>query len=142
MKQSPSDDLAVLNPPVITEIIGGRHVTCREYGFIEELEMRSISQPFIDDLMEVMRNTEVSQRDIDLLIAKHLGAVQQMVARSADIDLGFIQSLSPKDGRLLLSMWWGANGPFFITCATDYLLSELVAQKIRGAAGGLTSGQP
>lgn len=140
---APTDDLAVMHPPVIKDTLGGREVTCREYGFIEELELRSISQPFIDDLMDVMSRTEVSQRDIDLLVAKHLGAVQQMVAKSADVDLVFIESLSPKDGRQLLAMWWSANGPFFITCATDYLLSDLVAQKVRtAAADGLMSGQP
>ena len=143
MGLNPEEDLAVLNPPELKDTIAGREIVCREYGFIEELELRPISQPFIDDLMLVMRDTEITQRDIDLLVAKHLSAVQKMVAVSAGIDEPFIAGLKPQDGKRLLAMWWSANGPFFVTCATDYLLSAQVTKKVRKQmVDGLMSGQP
>lgn len=143
MNEDAKHDLAILNPPVISDTVGGRQVTCREYGFIEELELRAVSQPFIDDLMQALKTTEVAQRDIDLLVAKHHAAVQQMVAKSADVDLAFLQGLKPTEGRKLIAMWWSANGPFFITCATDYVLSDLVAQKVKARmVDGLMSGLP
>lgn len=127
----PQADLAVLNPPAITDTIGGREVTCREYGFIEELTLRPYSQPFIDDLVETLRGKDVSQREIDVLVVKHLDAVQVLVAQSADVTVAFIRTLNTRDGHRLLAMWWSANGPFFVRCAMDYALSQLVGEKVK-----------
>lgn len=138
--KSGADDLTALNPKICTGTISGKTITCREYGFIEELELRYLSQPFIDDLCESIKSSEKNtKRGDDLLVAKHIHAIQTLVAKSADVEVDWVRSLNRSEGQKLFNLWWSANGPFFIGCATDYLRSQLLA-KMKDA--GQISTQP
>ena len=140
--KSGADDLSILHPNR-TAVIAGKKITCREYGFIEELELRVHSQPFIDDLLQLLSSgEEITPQKNDLLFAQHIGALQQLIAQSADVDLAFVRGLNKTEGRKLMDCWWGANGPFFIQCATDYWVRNLRAEanKVQKAtAAGVTS---
>lgn len=139
-KSTSADDLSILKPAVCKGVVAGKEITCREYGFIEELELRSVSQPFIDDLYESIKSNEkMTKRKDDILIAKHIHAIQVLVAKSADVEVEWVRSLNRIEGQKLFILWWNANGPFFIGCASDYLRSQL-AEKAKGA--GQTSTPP
>lgn len=130
-KQAGADDLAVLNPPEIKLTLAGINVVCREYGFVEELELRSISQPFIDDLIVLIGRAEmISVRDTEALVIKHISAVKVMIARSVDQPVEWVNKLNKADGKTLMDGWWSANGPFFMRCATDYARSAVVTQRL------------
>lgn len=138
IQQSPADDLAILNPPAIKLTLAGVDVVCREYGFIEELKLRNISQPFIDDLMLLLINSDANSGDIDVremdaVLAKHFDAIGVLMAHAINQPVEFVNALNIADGNLLLNAWWSANGPFFTRCVLTYVRS--VKAKSQKAAG-------
>lgn len=141
-----ADDLQILHPEK-TRTIAGVTITCREYAFIEELELRPLTQPIIDGMIDLLNSKDFSDRELDLLIAKNIKAVQQLMAISAGIDVEFVRSLNQADGRMLYALWWSVCGPFFVTCAKDYVVSKRMAAAQRlilakKMADGQTSMQP
>jgi hypothetical protein len=141
-----ADDLQILHPEK-TAVIAGTEITCREYAFIEELELRPLTQPIIDGMIDLLNSKDFSDRELDLLIANNIKAAQQLMAISAGVEVEFVRSLNQADGRQLYALWWGVCGPFFVTCAKDYVVSKRMAAAQRlilakKMADGQTSMQP
>ncbi|MEO6933840.1 MAG: DUF6631 family protein [Collimonas sp.] len=107
-------DLDVLHPNR-EAVIAGRKVTLREYGFVEGLRLRPLTKPFTDDLYAVFFNGIVPDYEQVLdIIGRHADTVMELAAKSADVEVEWVRTLSHADGDLLLLLWWGANSHFFI----------------------------
>lgn len=132
MSTDGKDDLAIMFPPEFYVMVGNEKVVLREYGFIEEMELRPHSQPFINDLMVLIGGAEVTIAAVDSLVVKHIQSVQVMIAASADKPVEWLRGLSKADGAKVYSAWWAANGPFFVRCATECLRSDLVTKALAG----------
>lgn len=117
-----ADDLAIIHPDV-TETIAGRRVTLREYGFVEGLRVRAAMRPFTADLGTVFADGgEALVEDVLDLLGAHADLVQCAIAQSIAVpgepasedDLAWVQSLGDADGDLLVNLWWGVCGLFFV----------------------------
>lgn len=116
------DDLAILHPD-ITVAIAGRTVTVREYGFLEGLRVRAFMHPFTSDLGTAFADGgEVLVEDVLDLLGDHIELIQRAIAQSmaptdaqySQEDLDWIQALDDADGDLLVNLWWGTCGLFFV----------------------------
>lgn len=132
MSTEGKDDLTVMFPPECFVMVGTEKVVLREYGFIEEMELRPHSQPFINDLMLLIGGVDVTLAAVDALVVKHIQSVQVMIAASADKTVEWLRGLNKEDGAQVYRAWWEANGPFFMRCATECLRSELVTKALAG----------
>lgn len=134
-----ADDLQVLHPNR-TATVAGRSITVREYGFIEGLGLRPLAQPLLDDLHAQVGASGVPELDgILVLLGKHSEIVAELVAVAADVEVPWVRGLKQDDGYILLMMWWGANGPFYVRSVFNRILAEKAAEKVRA---GLTSIPP
>ena len=134
-----TDDLAILHPKEQFAVVQGEKVVLREFTFFEDYELREHSQPFIDDLMVLFGNPNANFASVDALVAKHIKAVQTMIATSCGKPLQWVRNLSRHDGRAVYDAWWAANGPFFVRCATECLRSDLIAKALAGLMYGQRS---
>jgi len=109
-----ASDLAVLHPER-NVTVGGRALVVREYGFIEGLQLRTLYAPLVDGLFErTHTGARTEYEDIADLLAAHVDQVVELVAVASDTTPAFIRTLNATDGALLLLVWWGANGNFFV----------------------------
>ncbi|TBW02722.1 hypothetical protein E0E52_17030 [Azotobacter chroococcum] len=130
--QKPGDnDLEVLHPER-TAVIAGRQVTVREYGFVEGLRLLPLAEPIIAALQDLASTGGTVFDAVLAVAAEHADAVVNLMAVAADVEVEWIESLGQSDGHLLLMMWWGANGPFYLRRAA----LQLVA---RGRAGAMST---
>jgi hypothetical protein len=138
MSTDGKDDLAIIHPKEFSVTIRGEKIVLHEYGFFEDLELRPYSQPFINDLIGLIQGEEIELNATEDLLIKHVKSVQTMIAASASKSVDWVRSLDRKEGSLIYNAWWGANGPFFVRCASDSLRSDLVNKTV----AGLMYGQP
>ncbi|SEI99733.1 hypothetical protein SAMN04244572_02386 [Azotobacter beijerinckii] len=133
-----SDDLEVLHPER-TAVIAGRKITVREYGFVEGLRLQPKAEPIVAALQGFI-GVEGTILDAVLAVAaEHADAVVHLLAVAADVEDEWVESLGQADGHLLLMMWWGANGPFYLRRAA---LQWLAAQAPAGATSTPPSSAP
>lgn len=135
-----ADDFAVLNPER-SAVIAGREITCREYAFVEELELRHITQPIIDGLQGMIEATGINDRDIELLVSKNMASAITLITISAGVTEEFVRGLNQADGKNLFVLWWSVVGPFFLRCAIDNA-KQTIYQKMLLTPAGQTSTQP
>lgn len=138
MTSEGKDDTSIMYPPEISVTVNGEKIVLREYSWVEELELRRYSQAFITDLVALIGGSDLTIAAIESLVSKHIQAVQQLIAASADRTVEWVRKLSKEDGRAVYSAWWAANGPFIVSCATECVRSDLVKK----ALDGLTFAQP
>jgi hypothetical protein len=141
-----ADDLAIIHPDV-TETIAGRRITVREYGFIEGLRVRAFMRPFTADLAAVFAaGGEALVEDVLDLLGDHIDVVQQAIAQSiatpgelaSDEDLAWVRGLDDADGDLLVNLWWGVCGLFFVR----QVVRRTAERARRAAFAGATSTAP
>ena len=134
-----ADDLQVLHPER-SATIAGRELVVREYGFIEGLGLRPTVQPLLDDLYAQISGGGVpALEQILVMLGQHHQLIQELVATAADVEPEWVAGLNQYDGHLLLMMWWGANGPFYVRS----VLNRVVAEKAEAAVrAGRTSTPP
>lgn len=108
-----ADDLSVMYPDV-TVTIAGREITVREYRFEEGLRIRALMRPFTADLDRLFTDGEALVEDVADLTGEHIDLVRQAIAQSAGVEPEWIAGLNDADGDLLLNVWWGVCGSFFI----------------------------
>lgn len=108
-----ADDLEVLHPERVATI-AGREVTVREYGFVEGLRLQSLVGPIVADLEGLLGAGLPSLEAVLELLGRHAEAVARLMAVAADVDEEWVNGLSQDDGYLLMMLWWGANGPFYL----------------------------
>lgn len=130
-KEAGSDDLEVLHPER-TAVIAGRKITVREYGFVEGLRLLPLAEPIIAALQDLASTGGTVFDAVLAVAAEHADVVVHLMAAAADVEVEWLESLGQSDGHLLLMMWWGANGPFYLRRAA----LQLVA---RGRAGAMST---
>lgn len=130
-----AEELDTLHPER-TVVLAGRSVTVHEYGFVEGVRLRLVAKPFTDGLFALIKGKDVPHYEAVLdIIAEHLDLVLELVAQSADIKVDLIKQMSGPDGELLMMMWWGVNGSFFMRAALQRLrVEQEVATLLAGAA--------
>ena len=133
-----ADDLQVLHPER-RATIAGRDVVVREYGFIEGLALRPLAQPLLDDLYAQITSGMPDLEQILVLLGRHHAIVQELVAKAADVEPEWLDTLNQDEGYLLLMLWWGANGPFYVRSAVQRAVAHRTAEALRA---GQTSTQP
>lgn len=134
-----ADDLQVLHPER-SATIAGRKVVVREYGFIEGLGLRPKVQPLLDDLYAQISGGGVPVLEqILVMLGQHHQLIQELVATAADVEPEWVASLNQDDGYILLMMWWGANGPFFVRSVFRRVVAAAAEAAVRA---GRTSTPP
>lgn len=125
-------DLAILNPQQ-TITIAGRTITVREYGFVEGLHLRPLTQPILDALYELFANsgTPPELEDILAVLAAHAEALVTLMSRAADVDECWVAGLGQDDGYALTMVWWSVNGPFFIRRVFDRKAARRAVENLR-----------
>lgn len=113
-------DLAVLHPDA-TETIGGRTVTLRAYRFVPGMQVRAKARPLIRDLQAQIQSGSALTEEILDVLAAHEALVRELIvaaiegADDARADwAAWIAGLDDTNGELLLLVWWGVCGPFFL----------------------------
>lgn len=129
-----AEELDALHPER-SAVLAGRKVTVREYGFVEGTRLRLVAKPFTEGLFQLLKGDRVPEYEAVLdVIAEHVDVVLELVAASADVKVPWIQKLSPEDGELLLMMWWGVTGPFFMRAALQRLRAERQVESLLAGA--------
>lgn len=132
---APENELDVLHPER-TVTVGSRLVTMREYGFVEGIRLRVVAKPFIATLHELFKAREVPHYEaVQDIIASHIDLVLRMSAQAADVEPEWVEKLSGQDGELLLLMWWGVNGGFFMRAALQRIRVEREMEELLAGAG-------
>lgn len=138
------DPLAVLHPE--REVfIAGRVITVREYGFVEGLKLQAMAKPFFDALYaHASRESHAPTfTEIEQMFVEHSGVVIQLVARAANVEPEWIDTLSDEDGYRLMQEWWLANAGFFTRRVVQRLATEgAVARLQAGRASTTRSSEP
>lgn len=108
-------DLDVLHPERAINI-AGRQIVVREYGFVEGLRLRPLTQPILDALYQTItaRDTPPELESIIGVLADCSTELVSLMAIAADVDECWVAGLGQDDGYLLMMVWWNVNGPFFI----------------------------
>lgn len=136
---SGADDLQVLHPDVLVKDVGGRDVVAREYGFVEGLKLRPEVQPLLDDLYELLKGRILELEQVIVILGKHADLTTKLIAQSANVDVGFVQSLNQSDGRRLMLAWWTANGPFWLNDLVERVQVEAAVEQARRHAGATST---
>ena len=136
------DALEILHPERIATI-AGRQITVREYGFVESMRLHGFIQPILGDLRALVVAGGVPNLDDVLgVLARHDEAIVQLLARAADVEPEWIAGLSSADGELLLYLWWGVNGPFWLGGVVRRIAAERIAARIETPPAGAISMPP
>lgn len=115
-------------------VIADRTLSFREYGFVAALQLRRKAKPFTDALRDQIKSGSAVLEDILDVMAVHRELVFELVLdaiQSADEDLDraelveWINDLRDEDGQMLLLVWWGINGPFFVRMASRKIAQEI-----------------
>ena len=134
-----AEELDALHPER-TAVLAGRSVTVHEYGFVEGTRLRLVAKPFTEGLFALIKGKDVPHYEAVLdIIAEHLDLVLELVAQAADVKVDWIKQLSGPDGELLVMMWWGVNGSFFMRAALQRLRVE---QEVETLLAGAASTPP
>lgn len=133
-----ADDLQILHPEVRVQV-AGREVVVREYGFIEGLRLRPTVQPLLDDLYALMKGRSLELEQIIVVLGKHADLVAKLISIAADVDGDFLNSLTQRDGQLLMMAWWSVNGPFYLSALVDRAAAEQLAEQQARRHAGATS---
>lgn len=136
------DALEILHPERIATI-AGREIRVREYGFVESMRLHGLIQPILDDLRILVTARGVPNLDDVIgVLAHHDEAIVQLLARAADVEPEWVAGLSSAEGELLLYLWWGVNGPFWLGGVVQRIAAERIAARTAIPPDGATSMPP
>lgn len=143
-----ADDLLVLHPDA-TETIGGRAVTMRAYRFVPGMRARAKSQQLVRDLQAQIESGTALTEEITDVLAAHEALVRELMLdaiEGADKEparaewAAWIAGLDDADGELLLLVWWGVCGPFFLkTIVRRWQQARQLKADLAATLAGLTS---
>lgn len=109
-----SNELEILNPDR-TITVGGESVTVREYSWPEAMELAATAAPVLAEMKTLFAaGGDVSLEDLADLITRHRAIMFDLIARSIDRPVAFIEGLTDSDGLLLLTCYWRVNSGFFV----------------------------
>ncbi len=131
---STADDLAVLRPDR-TLPIGGRHVTIREYGFFEGLDVADRASAFIADLVAASEEGTLRYTQVRRLFGRHRSVVPSIAAQAGDVEVAWLEALAPDDLEIYLATWFAVNAAFFVREALAELRENGLRETHALAAG-------
>lgn len=139
-----ADDLDILHPER-TFPLADRHITMREYGFVEGLRLMPLLDPIISDIRHMLDGgrplPEIEQ--VPAFLGQHAEALVELMAVAADADVEWIEQLNADDGHELLWWWWVVNGPFCVRSASKRaVIARGVADHALALRDGATSTPP
>lgn len=96
--------------------VADRQLSVREYTFAEGLFIQATARGFMDDLYGVFKpgSTVPSFEQISEVCARNADVILDLMARSANVERSWVESLSEAEGELLMLAWWRVNSGFFI----------------------------
>lgn len=133
-----ADDLAILHPDR-TLTLGGRAITLREYGFFEGLDVADRAAAFIADLILASDDGALRYAHVRRLFGRHRAVIPVIAAQAGDVDVPWLEALSPDELELYLATWFAVNAAFFVR----EVLAELRETQLREAqrlAAGASAG--
>lgn len=143
-----ADDLLVLHPDA-TQTIGGRAVTMRAYRFVPGMRVRAKSPQLVRDLQAQIESGTALTEEITDVLAAHEALVRELMLdaiEGADQEparaewAAWIAGLDDTDGELLLLVWWGVCGPFFLrTIVRRWHQARQLKEDMDALFAGLTS---
>ncbi len=131
---STADDLAVLRPDR-TLPIGGSHVTIREYGFFEGLDVADRASAFIADLVAASEEGTLRYTQVRRLFGRHRSVVPSIAAQAGDVEVAWLEALAPDDLEIYLATWFAVNAAFFVREALAELRENGLRETHALAAG-------
>ena len=133
---STADDLAILHPDR-TLVLGGRTIVLREYGFFEGLEVADRASAFIADLILASDDGALRYAHVRRLFGRHRAVIPTIAAQAGDVDVPWLEALSPDELELYLATWFAVNAAFFVR----EVLAELREAQLlaAGASAGAIS---
>lgn len=108
-----ADDLAILHPDR-TLVLGGRTITLREYGFFEGLDVADRASAFIADLIAASDDGALRYAHVRRLFGRHRAVIPAIAAQAGDVDVPWLEALSPDELELYLATWFAVNAAFFV----------------------------
>lgn len=133
-----ADDLAILHPDR-TLVLGGRTIVLREYGFFEGLDVADRAAGFIADLIAASDDGALRYAHVRRLFGRHRAVIPAIAAQAGDVDVPWVEALSPDELELYLATWFAVNAAFFVR----EVLAELRETQLREAqrlAAGASAG--
>jgi hypothetical protein len=131
-----ADDLAILHPDR-TLVLGGRTIVLREYGFFEGLDVADRAAGFIADLIAASDDGALRYAHVRRLFGRHRAVIPSIAAQAGDVDVPWLEALSPDELELYLATWFAVNAAFFVR----EVLAELREAQLlaAGASAGAIS---
>lgn len=136
-RSSATDALQILSPD-ITQIIGGRSVTIREYPFFEGLEVAHRLAPLIADMTQLSIEGSLTYARIRRLIGVHKALVIPAAAQSAGVEAAWVAGLDGADAELFMSTWFAVNSSFFVHEVVVELRDARAAASLAATSTGST----
>lgn len=134
-----ADDLAILHPDR-TLTLGGRAITLREYGFFEGLEIADRAAAFIADLILASDDGALRYAHVRRLFGRHRAVIPAIAAQAGDVEVAWLEALSPDDLELYLATWFAVNAAFFVREVLAELREEHLREAQLRAAQDLAAG--
>ena len=131
-----ADDLAILHPDR-TLVLGGRTIVLREYGFFEGLDVADRAAGFIADLIAASDDGALRYAHVRRLFGRHRAVIPAIAAQAGNVEVSWLEALSPDELELYLATWFAVNAAFFVR----EVLAELREAQLlaAGASAGAIS---
>ncbi|HHA2393227.1 DUF6631 family protein [Stenotrophomonas maltophilia] len=96
--------------------VADRQLSVREYTFAEGLFIQATARGFMEDLYGVFKpgSTVPGFEQVSEICARNADVILDLMAKSANVERSWVESLSEADGELLMLAWWRVNSGFFI----------------------------
>lgn len=96
--------------------VADRQLSVREYTFAEGLFIQAAARGFMEDLYGVFKpgSTVPSFEQVSEICARNADVILDLMAKSANVERSWVESLSEAEGELLMLAWWRVNSGFFI----------------------------
>lgn len=138
-RKAEPDELQVLAPHR-TVLIKQQHITVRELGFFESLQLQVPIAALVGRLASLAQH-DTGRVDLSQLYAvcgDDPEATLDLVAHACDQPKEWVQTLSASEGDLLLMTFWAVNADFFL----QRVLSLIELQRHASPPPGPTSSPP
>ncbi|AIL06545.1 DUF6631 family protein [Stenotrophomonas maltophilia] len=96
--------------------VAGQQLSVREYTFAEGLFIQATARSFLEDLYGVFKpgSTVPSFEQVSAICARNADVILDLMAKSANVERSWVESLAEAEGELLMLAWWRVNSGFFI----------------------------
>lgn len=95
--------------------VAGQQLSVREYTFAEGLFIQATARSFLEDLYGVFKpgSTVPSFEQVSEICARNADVILDLMAKSANVERSWVESLAEAEGELLMLAWWRVNSGFY-----------------------------